>query len=90
MMLDTDMCMYYSYNQRYTECMVNSHHDRQLCKPLKVRGDNLLAREHNCCAWTGMKVLTKRGIVGANSEDQGFCGDVGREGPNTIAIEGEE
>ena len=72
MMLNTDMCLAYQFNQKHIDCMKETNRNRRACAKFEKKGVFLNAKKDNCCAWTNQNVLFKRGIE--SEKHNNFCG----------------
>lgn len=53
MMLNTDMCLAYEYNELHEDCMKKHNRKHKKCKKFERKGRYLNAKTDSCCAWTG-------------------------------------
>lgn len=74
-MLDTDMCLAYRTNRELSYCK-KYFHDEQVCDQMygDGRGQELIAANGNCCAWTKDVILFGYGVLEPGEANQKRCG----------------
>lgn len=75
MMLSTDLCLAYQYNQLHIDCMREENRNVGRCNKHQRKGEFLTAHNQTCCAWMNQRVLfeERRGPV-LEVDNNDFCG----------------
>jgi len=88
MMLNTDLCLAYQFNQKHADCMIDTNRNVGKCNRFQRQGEFLFAHNNTCCAWTRFEVLAHKGGDPAPTLQRGdndFCG-INADGGNLRGV----
>lgn len=75
MMLSTDICLAYQFNQLHADCMKKEKRRTRNCNKFQRKGRFSNAKTDSCCAWSNVHILTHKRfgpVIKAGQND--YCG----------------